>query len=87
MKRPIAHWMELGHSYERVKGRFEGTEGDKNSTRRSAESTNLDPWDSQRLNHKQRTYTGWNKAHSTYVADVQLGLHVDSPTTGARGCP
>ena len=30
-------------------------EGDKNSIGRPTESTNLDPWDSQRLNHQPKS--------------------------------
>jgi hypothetical protein len=42
--------IELGDFYGRVGGRTEGPRGDKNSTGRPTESTNLDPWGSQRLN-------------------------------------
>jgi hypothetical protein len=43
--------MELGDSYEITGGRIVGPEWDRNSTVRSTESTNLDPWGSQSLNH------------------------------------
>jgi hypothetical protein len=43
--------MELGDYYGRIGGRIEGLETDSNSTGRPTESTNLDPWGSQRLNH------------------------------------
>jgi hypothetical protein len=36
--------MELGNSYGRTGG-IEGPEGDRNSTGRPAEPTNLDPWE------------------------------------------
>jgi hypothetical protein len=31
-----------------------GSEGDRNSAKRPTESTNLDPWGSQSLNHQQK---------------------------------
>jgi hypothetical protein len=37
--------MELGDSYGRIGGRIVGSEGDRNSTGRPTESTNLYPWD------------------------------------------
>ena len=40
----------------------------RNFTGRPTESTNLNPWGSQSLNHEPR---------NTYVTDVQLGLHLD----------
>jgi hypothetical protein len=53
--------MELGDSYGRIGRRIAGPEGDRNSTGRQTESTNLDPWGSQSLNHKPRkvTYRQW----------------------------
>jgi hypothetical protein len=54
--------MELEDSY----GRIAGPEGDRNSTGRPIESTNLDPLGSQNL----------DLGLPTYVAYVQLGLHV-----------
>lgn len=52
MQTPIAkQWMELGDSYGRIGGRIAVPEGDGNSTGKPIESTNLDPWGSQRLNH------------------------------------
>jgi hypothetical protein len=47
--------MELENSYGRVVGMTEGPEGDKNSTQRPTESTNLDPWGSQNLNHQPKS--------------------------------
>jgi hypothetical protein len=46
--------MELGDSYERVRS-IESPEGDKNSIVRPVESTNMDPWGSQRLNHQSKS--------------------------------
>jgi hypothetical protein len=45
-------WIELGDSYGRIGGRIAIHEGDRNSTGRPTESTNLDPWNSQNLNHQ-----------------------------------
>jgi hypothetical protein len=50
-----SQWTELGDSYGRVGGRIAGPKGDWNSTRRPAESTNLDPWQSQSLNHQPKS--------------------------------
>jgi hypothetical protein len=47
-------WMELGDAYGRTGGRTAGPEGDRNSTGRPTESTNLDPWDSQSLNQQPK---------------------------------
>jgi hypothetical protein len=41
--------MELGGSQERIGGSIAALEGDRYSTGRPKESTNLDFWDSQRL--------------------------------------
>ena len=48
-------------------------EGDRNSTGRPTESTNLDPWGSQSLNHQPKNVVHWLDTAS-YVADVQLGF-------------
>jgi hypothetical protein len=39
--------MELGDSYGRIGKRIAGPKGDRNSTERPMESTNLDPWGSE----------------------------------------
>jgi hypothetical protein len=55
MQIPTAkQWMELGHLYGRVGERIESPKGVRNSTGRPTELTNLDPWISQKLNHKQK---------------------------------
>jgi hypothetical protein len=46
--------MELRKSCGRVGGRIEGPEGDRDSAR-STESTNMDFWGSQRLNHHPKS--------------------------------
>jgi hypothetical protein len=38
------HWMEFGNSYRRVRGNIDNPKGDRNSTGRQTQSTNLDPW-------------------------------------------
>ena len=69
-------------------GRTEGPEEDGDSTRRPTELTNLDPYgflETKQLT-KQQTWPG----HGTpliCVAHVQLGLHVDTPTTEEKAAP
>jgi hypothetical protein len=46
--------VEFGDSYG-IGGRFAGPEGDRNSTERPTESSNLDPWGSGSLNHQPKT--------------------------------
>jgi hypothetical protein len=43
--------MELGLSYGRIRGKIGDTEGDKNSTGRPTQSSNLDSWGFQKLKH------------------------------------
>jgi hypothetical protein len=50
--------MKLGDSYGRIGGRIMDPEGDRNSTGRLRESTNLDPWDSQVINHQPKNIYG-----------------------------
>ena len=47
--------MELGDSYVRTGDRIVGPKGDRNSTRRPTESTNLDPWGSKRQNYQPKS--------------------------------
>jgi len=56
--------MELGDSYGKTEVKIVGTKGDKNTTGRPPESTNLDPWGSQSLNHPTKNIHG-----------LDLGLH------------
>jgi hypothetical protein len=67
----------VGDSYGKVGGRIVDPKGYRNSTRRPIETTNLDPWASQNLNTNHRAHTARPRPHHTYVADEQLGLHVD----------
>ena len=53
-------------------GRIEGPEGDRNLTGRPTEPTNLDLWSSPTKEHTQ----AGPRPPRTYVADVQLDLHV-----------
>jgi hypothetical protein len=41
----------------------------------------------QRLNHQSKSKYGVDLEPDTYVADVQPGLHVGLPTTGAWAVP
>jgi hypothetical protein len=56
--------MELGNSYGRIGGRIAGSKGERNFTGRPTESTHLDPWGSQNLNHQSKSIHG-----------LDLGLH------------
>jgi hypothetical protein len=48
--------MKLWDSYGRIGGKIAGTKGDRNSTERPTELTNLDLWDFQSLkHHKEHT--------------------------------
>jgi hypothetical protein len=55
----VKQWMDLEDSYGRIGGSITGLKGDKNSTGRPTESTNLDLWGSQRLNHQPKDIQGW----------------------------
>jgi hypothetical protein len=52
--------MELGDTYRKIGGRIVGSKGAINSTGRSAEANNLDPWGSQGLNYQPKTIHGWD---------------------------
>jgi hypothetical protein len=68
MQTPTANqWVELGYSYGRIGGRIAGPKGDKNSTRRPTESTNLDPWGSQRLNQQPKNIHGLDLGLPTHM--------------------
>jgi hypothetical protein len=51
---PNRGW-SLGTLIGRVGGRAEGPKGDRNSTGKPKESTNLDPWSSQKLNYQPKS--------------------------------
>jgi hypothetical protein len=45
MQRPTAkQWIKLVSFYGRIEGRIAGPRGDRNSTGKPTESTNLNPW-------------------------------------------
>jgi hypothetical protein len=50
--------MELEESYGRVRRRIKDPEKDTDSTKRPTESTNLNPWGFQSLNHQPKTRHG-----------------------------
>jgi hypothetical protein len=82
------HWTEVRDSYGRVGGRIQDLGGDRNSTERLIEFTNLDPWE---LSEMEPTTTknihGLERGPGPYVADTHLSLHVGPPTTGAEVLP
>ena len=51
-RHPPKQWMELGDTYGRTGERIVGPH--RNFTGRPTESTNLDPWGSQKLNHQPK---------------------------------
>jgi hypothetical protein len=56
--------------------------GDRNSTGRATELTTLDPWGFSETEPPTKEHQGCIKdPPPSYVADVQLGLHVDPQTT------
>ena len=67
--------------YGIIEGRMAGPDWDRNATGRPTESTKLDPWGFQRLNHQSQCihrldlYPLPTHTH-THTADVQFGLHV-----------
>jgi hypothetical protein len=69
-------WMKLGDCYGRIRGRFEGPEGDRNSKGRPTESTNLDPWGSQNLNHQPKNIHRLDLGLPTHMQQLCIGLHV-----------
>ena len=58
--------------------RIESLEQDKNSKERLTESTKLDPWGSQRLNHQPKSKHGLDLGPRTYVVDKKLCFHAGS---------
>jgi hypothetical protein len=66
--KPIAkQCIKCGDSYGRVGRRIASPKGDRNSAGRPTESTNLDPWDSQILNHQTK---------KMYRLDLGLPTHL-----------
>ena len=61
------HSMELGNSYGTIGGRIVDTEGDRNSTGRTTQSTKLYPLDSQRLNHQPKNIFGLDLGFQAYM--------------------
>jgi hypothetical protein len=83
----VKHWMDLGDSYGRVRGRIEGPEGDRKSTGRSTESTNLDPWGSQKLNYYPKSTQGSNLAFPLMCSKCAVWSSCGSQTTGVGAIP
>jgi hypothetical protein len=73
---------------EELGGRVEGPEGIGTPQEDPTESTNLDPWGLSETEPPTKEHTlGATGPPHTYVADVQLGLHVGPPTTRTRCIP
>jgi hypothetical protein len=54
-------------SYRKVGKTIEGLEGDKDPTGRATESTYLDPWGSQKLNHQPKNIYGLDLGLLSYT--------------------
>jgi hypothetical protein len=74
---PQPNYVELRESCGRVGDRIEGAKSVKDITRTSTKSTNLGPWGLTEIITNQRAcrYRIY-PPHTTFVADVQHGLHV-----------
>ena len=59
--------MELGHSYRRIGGTIVDMERDKIVTGKPTESTNLNPWGSQSLNHQPKNIHGLDLGLPTHM--------------------
>jgi hypothetical protein len=66
-------WMELEDSYERIGGRIIGSKGNRSSTGRPTESTNLDLWGFQSLNHQPKNMHGLDLG---LLPHMWLSLHI-----------
>jgi hypothetical protein len=73
-------------SYGRVEGRIEGPEGDRYSSGRPTESTNLDLWEFSETEPPNREHTQARPKPSAgkYVAGMQLSLRVGFLTSGTE---
>jgi hypothetical protein len=77
MQTPTAkQWIELGNSYGIIK-QIAVPEGDKNSTGRPTESTILDPWGFQSLNHQPKII---------YWLDLSMPNHISSRSAAYSSC-
>jgi len=71
-----------GLSYKRVGERIKGPKGVRNYTRRTKESTKLDPWEFSELDPQTKEHTQNRRRSPAHnVADMQLSLYVNLPTT------
>lgn len=72
--------MEVKDTYGRVGGRNEVPEGDGHPTEGTTESNNLDPRLFQRLSNQPVNIHWLKQGPWQYVANMQLSLHVPTPT-------
>ena len=80
-------WMELGDSYWRIGERIAGPKRNRNSTGRTTESTNLDPWGSQNLNHQPKNIHGLDLGLPHICSRCATWSLGGSQTTGAIAVP
>ena len=69
------------NSCVRVGGKTEGPEEDRVFTGKLTESTNLNPWGLPETEIATKEQACTTPMSPAYVAEVQLGLHVGTPTT------
>jgi hypothetical protein len=83
---PIAkQWVELGDFYGRIGGNISDPRGDRNSTGRPTESTNLDSWGSQRLNHQSNNIHGLDLSPQHICSRFAAWSSWGSPNNWSRG--
>lgn len=77
--------MDIEDWYGRGEERIEGPKGDEYTTGRPS---NLDVWELSEtmLSTKENTHV-LESGPGTYVADMQLSLHVDPPTPESEALP
>jgi hypothetical protein len=78
--------MELRKSCGRDWGRIKDPKGIGSPQDQPSQLT-CTPGGSQRLNHQPKNKQGLDLGSCTYVADMQLGLHVGLSTTGVGAVP
>ena len=84
----VKKWMELGDSYKRIGRRTAGPKGHGNSIRRSTESTNLNPWGSQSLNHQPKNIYGVDLDLPAYMRQILAAWSsCGSQTNGVGAIP
>ena len=79
--------MELRDSYRRVGERIQGPCGDRESQEYQQSQLTLTIVNYQGLTTNQKVYSSWIMTYGTYVANVQLSLHVGPPICATGAIP